>query len=242
MDKIYQEDLQGQSNIYKTTPDYAKISGTPAPAPKPEPDPYGGHDYVEIAGIKWATMNVGAESITDYGLYFQWGDTQGYTASQVGSGEGKKYFSWDDYKFNPSGDGLTFTKYNSTDGKKVLDAEDDAVRANWGGNWRMPTKDEFVALGSATTSAWTNNYQSSGVAGLVLTDKTDSSKTLFFPACGFCGYGNVIRVGDESAYFSSQLYSNGVSSVFIQNFKSDKVSWHSSSNRFTGYGVRGVAE
>jgi hypothetical protein len=33
-------------------------------------------------------MNVGASSVTDTGLYFQWGDTQGYTASQVGSGEG----------------------------------------------------------------------------------------------------------------------------------------------------------
>ena len=53
---------------------------------------YLGHEYVEIAGIKWATCNIGANSITDYGLYFQWGDTQGYTADQVGSGEGKKFF------------------------------------------------------------------------------------------------------------------------------------------------------
>ena len=52
------------------------------------------HDYVEIGGLKWATMNVGANNITDAGLYFQWGDTQGYTAAQVGSGEGQKYFGW----------------------------------------------------------------------------------------------------------------------------------------------------
>ena len=37
-------------------------------------------EYVEIGGIKWATMNVGATSILDVGLYFQQGDTQGYTA------------------------------------------------------------------------------------------------------------------------------------------------------------------
>ena len=54
------------------------------------------HDYVEIGGIKWATMNIGANSITDKGLYFQWGDINGYTASQVGSGEGQKYFGQDD--------------------------------------------------------------------------------------------------------------------------------------------------
>ena len=38
-------------------------------------DPTGGHDYVEIGGIKWATVNIGAESATDTGIYFQWGDT-----------------------------------------------------------------------------------------------------------------------------------------------------------------------
>jgi len=42
-------------------------------------------------------MNLGANSITDPGLYFQWGDTQGYTADQVGSGEGKKYFGSNSY-------------------------------------------------------------------------------------------------------------------------------------------------
>lgn len=83
-----------------------------------------GHDYVEIGGIKWATMNVGANSVADYGLYFQWGDTQGYTASQVGSGEGQKYFGWADYKYGngTSSPGDTdMTKYNATDGKTVLE-------------------------------------------------------------------------------------------------------------------------
>lgn len=31
------------------------------------------------SGLMWANMNVGAEKETDYGLYFQWGDTVGYT-------------------------------------------------------------------------------------------------------------------------------------------------------------------
>ena len=49
----------------------------------------------------------------------------------------------------------------------------------------MPTTSEFAALGAAVNSAWTEDYQSSGIAGLVLTDKNDSSKVLFFPAAGF---------------------------------------------------------
>lgn len=31
------------------------------------------------SGLKWANMNIGAEKETDYGLYFQWGNTVGYT-------------------------------------------------------------------------------------------------------------------------------------------------------------------
>jgi hypothetical protein len=81
------------------------------------------HDYVEIAGIKWATMNVGANSVTDYGLYFQWGDIQGCTASQVGT---SKVFNWANYKYSDNGT-TAMTKYNSTDGETVLDDFDDAA-------------------------------------------------------------------------------------------------------------------
>ena len=166
-----------------------------------------GHDYVEIGGIKWATMNIGANSITDTGLYFQWGDTQGYTADQVGSGEGQKYFGWEDYKYgngtsSPGTAGMT--KYNATDGKTVLDLSDDAARINWGGSWRMPTTEEYVALGNAVNSVWTADYQGSGVAGVVLTDKNDSSKELFFPFAGFCEAGSARSV-DSGIYCSSTL-------------------------------------
>ena len=68
-----------------------------------------GHEYVDLglpSGTKWATMNVGATKPEEYGLYFAWGDTQGYTASQVGSGEGQKAFAWTDYKWTE--DGISF--------------------------------------------------------------------------------------------------------------------------------------
>lgn len=40
------------------------------------------------SGILWADRNIGAATPEDSGLYFQWGDTQGYTAEQVGNGAG----------------------------------------------------------------------------------------------------------------------------------------------------------
>ena len=209
---------------------------------KPGNPKYNGHEYVEIGGLKWATMNVGATSETDAGLYFQWGDTQGYTADQVGNGEGQKYFDWTDYKWTEDG-GSTMTKYNETDGKTVLEAADDAAVANWGGSWRMPTIAELQALGDAVNTEWTNDYQGSGIAGLVCTDKTDSSKILFFPAVGNCYDGNVRGVGNFGIYYLSSLFVDGDLYSDSFYFESGYADWEDSSNwRYFGYPVRPVAD
>lgn len=203
-----------------------------------------GHDYIEIGGIKWATMNIGANSVTDYGLYFQWGDTQGYTASQCGSGEGQKYFGWANYKYS-NDDGSVMTKYNEIDGKTVLEAVDDAAVANWGGSWRMPTTEELRALGAAVNTVWTTDYQGSGVAGMICTDKTDSSKVLFFPAAGDCYNSRVDEVGYYSNCWSSSLvvslYANGKSAYYMR-FGSFGAIWDNTSQRFIGRAVRGVLD
>lgn len=208
-------------------------------------DPYAGHDYVEIGGLKWATMNIGASSVTDYGQYFQWGDTTGYVAANVGASgtTNAKPFNWADYKFSGgrTSPGTTGqTKYNSTDGKTVLDKCDDAARANWGGQWRMPTTAEFQALGNAVNTAWTASYQGSGVSGLVCTDKTDSSKVLFFPAAGYCSNGSVGNVGSIGRYWSGSLFSSDVQLAYILLFYDGDVYWQYYSYRYYGFPVRGV--
>lgn len=201
-------------------------------------DPYNGHAYVEIGGLKWATMNIGASQPSDYGLYFAWGDTQGYTAEQVGSGEGKKAFTWADYKYGNGGDTTAdMTKYNDTDGKTVLDAVDDAAVANWGGSWRMPTTAEFQALGAAVNTAWT---KVNNVYGILCTDKTDSSKTLFFPAAGGCFNGSVGSVGNYGNYWSGSLSTNDRQNAYLLSFYSRNAYWGSYSNRYYGYAVRPV--
>lgn len=219
-------------------PNVSLITETNGVAYEPYTPPAPSHDYVEIGGLKWATMNVGANSVTDTGLYFQWGDTQGYTASQVGSGEGKKYFSENDYIYYNDG---SYTQYNSTDDKITLEPTDDAVKAAWGGNWRMPTVSEFNALGEAVNTAWT---QVNGVSGMMLTDKTDSTKTLFFPVCGNANYGSVDYVGSGGYYWSSSLCTDlGVSDAYFLYFSNDGVSWgYNSTFRCLGLAVRGVLD
>lgn len=196
-----------------------------------------GHDYVEIGGLKWATVNIGANSITDYGFKFQWGDTQGYTHDQVGDGDGKKYFGAEDYKYY---DGSNMTKYNNTDGQMTLSISDDAAQVNWGGGWRMPTQAEFAALINATTLTWIADYQGSGVAGITLTDKTDNSKVLFFPAAGYCQNGNVGNVGGGGSFWSSSRYNDSASFAYIASFSSSGINYTTYGGRINGYSVRGV--
>ena len=197
---------------------------------------HNGHEYVEIGGIKWAVCNVGAKKPTDSGLYFQWGDTQGFTVEQVGGGEGKKYFGWADYKY---GNYDSLTKYGTSDKKILLEPQDDAATFNMGVGWKTPTKEEFKVLVDSTTSKWVKNYQGSGVGGRLFTDKKDKTKQLFFPSAGCCGNGSVGIVGSYGYYWSSSLDTSSVIYgrylYFISGFCS-----MSSSNRYLGFAVRGV--
>ena len=208
-------------------------------------DPYNGHDYVEIGGLKWATMNIGANSVTDYGQYFQWGDTTGFFSGSVGT-SGTTYakpFRWADYKLgngrtSPGNSGMT--KYNANDGKKVLDICDDAARADWCGSWRMPTLAELVALFAAANTALTTDYQGSGVSGLVLTDKTDSSKVLFFPGAGEANSGSIPNMGCGN-YWTSSLYNSNRQNAYQLYFDFQSAFWENSYGyRFSGFSVRAV--
>jgi uncharacterized protein (TIGR02145 family) len=197
------------------------------------------HDYVEIGGVKWATMNIGATGVTDYGLYFQWGDTQGYTAAQVGV---DKTFDWENYKFSIDGSSSDFSKYNNSDGLGVLQASDDAVTAAWGGNWRMPTTEEFQALETATTSAWTSSYEGSGVAGLVLTSNADSNKKIFFPIAGKCSDDTIEDANSGGYYWSSSKDEYDDDTAYRLSLYNDYIGFGSCDNRYIGSTIRGVLD
>lgn len=107
-----------------------------------------GHDYVDLGlSVYWATCNIGADSPEKVGKYFAWGETEGYDVSDIGAGK-KKVFNYQNYKFyNPSNS--TPLKYTSIDGFATLEPEDDAAHVNWGGDWRMPEREEVLELFSA---------------------------------------------------------------------------------------------
>lgn len=162
-------------------------------------DPTNGYEYVDLglpSGIKWAKLNVGATKESDTGLFFQWGDIQGYTSDQCTSGE--KPFSWEDYKWC-NGDNNSMTKYNATDGKIVLDPEDDGVRVYMGGNWRLPTGANIQELIDNTNC---EHVVIDGVGGGKFTNKTDTSKYIFLPEA-YCGDGSFVLNASILSWSSS---------------------------------------
>ena len=178
------------------------------------------------SGVLWADRNIGAATPEDAGLYFQWGDTQGYTAEQVGNEEGQKAFSWADYKFSVDGSSSSFSKYNTT---TVLDPEDDAAHINMGGNWRMPTFDECKELCLNTdiylvptegeeiqgtvqveiinvTIEWAS--QAGGtLKGVKFYKKGDKQTYMFVPASGIASDGSVQNIDERGGLWASSCTS-----------------------------------
>lgn len=197
-----------------------------------------GYDYVDLglpSGTLWATKNVGADKPSDYGLYFQWGDTVGYTADQVGKGEGQKGFYWSDYKLSVNENSSNFSKY--TKEGETLDLEEDAANVNMGGDWHIPTPVQFQELIDNTTTGWT---ESDGVSGIKFTSKKDDSKAIFIPAAGNAFCGKVNDIGFFGYIWSSMLSMFSIRSGRGLSF--DRVNAYSNFSflRSSGCSVRGI--
>lgn len=197
-----------------------------------------GHKYVDLglpSGTLWATMNVGASKPSDSGLYFQWGDTQGYTKEQVGDGKGKKAFAWADYKFSINGSNENFSKY-TTEGAK-LELEDDAANANMGGDWHIPTPEQLYELYNNTTTAWT---ELDGVEGMKFTSKKDASKSIFIPAAGSAWAGYTHISGRYGYVFTNMLNTSDIKCGQYFCFTPKDADIYTGDGRCIGLPVRGV--
>ena len=200
-------------------------------------DPLNGIEYVDLglpSGKLWAKCNLGANSEEESGLYFQWGDTKGYTKEQIGT---DKVFDWDNYKFSIDGSSSNFSKYNSTDGKTVLELEDDAVYAELGGNWRMPTHEDWQELTNNTTRQWT---QVNGVNGYKCA--ASNGNYIFLPVAGLCYESSLLYEGSLGFVWSSTLYSVGSPYAFYCHLRSNGFypDVHDRS-LYNGFSVRGIA-
>lgn len=181
-------------------------------------------------------MNVGASKPTDYGLYFQWGDTVGYTADQVGTGDGNKKFAsdWSDYKWNPSDDGFTFTKYPNLGDN--LDLEDDVAHVNMGGAWHIPSKAQCQELINNTLA--TKGYLDPDNYGILFKSKNDSKKFIFMPLAGGAENGSVYGSGSLGGVWSST--SSNANAFGLGVYSDSSTPIVSAIERVSGLPIRGV--
>ena len=227
-----------------------------------------GHAYVEIGGLKWATMNVGAATVagsyeTCFGDYFAWGETQPRYLTITRTSESKASFTWR-YGYSSS----VYSDYNySTYTGTTLDASHDAATANWGSTWRTPTKEEFEALAAACSGSSTNDQTPvelintitaggiywlsstqtiesayTGVAGLLFVNASDISKRVFFPASGKVTVSSLGYGGAQGYYWSSSLYSSNTGSAYYMLVDPSHVCPSYYYSPYFGFTVRPVSD
>ena len=175
----------------------------------------GDYDYVDLGlSVKWATCNVGANAPEEYGNYYAWGEVNTKD---------------------------TYTEANSlTYGMQMNDitgnAQYDAATANWGGDWRMPTKDELNELRTQCTWTWTTQ---NGVKGYKVTSKVNSNY-IFLPAAGYRRGSSLYNVGSLGYYLSSTPNDSNSNNAYYLYF--DNTGYHGmgSNNRSHGRSVRPV--
>ena len=220
MKKIF---LMALSLLFVGTVGNAKVNGT-------DSEPSDDVEAVDLGlSVKWANMNVGATKDSGFGSYFAWGEVKP-----------KQFYSWGTYVWS-KGDTQYPLKYTTTDRKTQLVPSDDAACANWGGEWRMPTVEEFEELTDLTKCDW-EWITKDGVNGYKVTGKK-TGKSIFLPITGFRFYEAVQFRAINGIYWSSTLDTGTPNKAWCLEFDFQNVNVTTgklSSNRFSGRCIRAV--
>ena len=200
------------------------------------------HTKVQLwaGGPYWADTNIGAKKPWEYGYYFWWGDTLGYkrqNGAWVASNGSSSNFSFGEAALNDN-KGLSMLQSGGwITADNVLTPEHDAAHVHWGGEWRMPTDKEMMALIKNCNWKWTTM---NGVRGYVVSGKNDySSSKIFLPASGFADRTSLRYASWDGYAWSSVPSINHSSKAWGFFFRSD-VHRAGCYNRYTGQPVRPV--
>ena len=203
------------------------------------------HEYVDLGlSVNWATCNLGAESIQDYGDYYAWGET---------SVKPERTYDWVTYKYC-NGTYNELTKYCSDkqfgyngyyDDKTILEPSDDAAKVVWGEEWRMPSKEEFNELLDSCTWRWINNSEVDGIfygRGFLITSRVKgyTDKSIFLPAAGYHDMYGLQEAGKTCYYWSNSLDTLSTTGAFGYSFSEYKYFNDSRFTRSKGATIRPV--
>ena len=197
-----------------------------------------GHEYVDLGlSVKWATCNVGSEKPEQVGDYIAWGETAPKNVSEYDD-EHYKYYG---------GSNLTYSKYsNKVDYKTVLEAEDDAATVNWGGSWRMPTKDEMTELMNKCVWVWTTTYNDCDKKGYIVYKKksegsydVEADAHIFLPVTGFMDHKGLAEQS-YGGYWTSSLRGESNDALYLRFSKGNDMYLSYGYVRYDGLNIRPV--
>ena len=130
-------------------------------------------------GVKWASRNIGANSVEDYGDYFAWGEV-----------EPKREYSSSTYQYGTQ---------NLGDNYDISGTQNDVAVMNWGGLWRMPTQAEMADLVNNCTWNWS---PINGVNGYIITGTTGNK--IFLPASGYMD-GTTLKLRNSGGVYMTSI-------------------------------------
>lgn len=189
-------------------------------------------EYVDLglpSGKKWSKKYLGAETATDEGDYYAWGET---------SPKAPGHFTEEKYGLLDGAWG-EFRRYHKKDGWKQLMPYDDAATARLGNKWHIPTKTEVKELFDNCTA---KEITLNGQAGIALVSKINNNY-IFFINNGYTSGIKMYRT-DQCVCWTANLYKDEVKlaeefKIFI---KGDKIitetDW--SNTRYSGMNIRPI--
>ena len=190
------------------------------------------------SGTLWASKNLGAEKITDYGAYFSWGNVQGQ--KPTGTTFAQTWGSGNDTEPYVSSEGAALTG--------EIPVQQDAANFYLGGNCRMPSNTQYAELFNSSYTKYIDAEGNDvtgtdklitlhGVKGIYLKSKINGN-TLFFPCAGYGNGTSLNNAGSGGVYWARSLYSSPYG--YCLNFNSGGVSPQNGYDRYSGFTVRAV--
>lgn len=170
--------------------------------------------------VRWASCNIGANSVEDFGNYYAWGEVAP-----------KSEYTIDNYLYKEDDDVFLYL------GDNISGSDYDVARKEWGNYWRIPTIGDCEELEGKCTFEW---ITFKGVYGKKVTGPNGNS--IFLPACGFCKDSELYESNVYGYYWLGNSSESDINSKYAYDlyFYEDRISWRSMSGRYCGYSIRPV--
>ena len=145
-----------------------------------------GYGYVDLGlSVKWATHNIGTNTIEGIGEYYAWGESEPYNSELTYINYG-----WSHSPCSPDA---------------VLASIYDTATEKWGKSWRMPTAEEMKELIKECDWTWIDNINNTSTSGYIATSKRNG-KSIFLPASKFMSSTSEEPLENDGIYWSASTH------------------------------------